>query len=330
MSAESQTPTAAYVHVPFCAHRCGYCNFTLVAGRDDLIDPYLQALELELAQLEQPRQVDTLFLGGGTPSHLPPDKLSRLLNLVLHWFPLSPTAEFSAEANPDDLDKQHAHIFGEAGVTRISLGAQSFNAAKLHLLERDHSATDIEEAVVAAREAGTEISLDLIFGLPQESLETWRNDLLMALQLAPDHISTYGLTIEKGTAFWKRRATGELVPGTESDELSMYQTGIETLTEARFEHYEVSNFAQPNRYCRHNECYWTGGSYYAAGPGAARYVDGVRESNHRSTTTYIRRLLMGKSPVADREKLGPEAAVRERIVFGLRRLVGIDIDRLRR
>ena len=169
-----------------------------------------------------------------------------------------------------------------------------------------------------------------MFGVPGQSLQTWHGDLRSAVQLEPDHVSTYGLTFEKGTTFWNRRATGQLVPVDESVELEMYVSGIERLTAAGFEHYEVSNFSRPNHRCRHNEVYWTGRSYYAVGPGAARFVGGVRETNHRSTTTYIKRMLAGQSPVAEQESLQPEAAARERIVFALRRLDGIDLDQFRR
>jgi putative oxygen-independent coproporphyrinogen III oxidase len=338
---------AAYIHVPFCRHRCGYCNFTLVAGRDDLIDAYLEALERELSGLGQPHGVDTLFFGGGTPTHLPPEQLQRLFAMVRRWFPLAPGGEFSVEANPIDLAKGSGAFGGkdcatlekeippktpdpisvlrEAGVTRVSLGAQSFNPRKLAVLERDHSPADIERAYHAARNFANWVSLDLIFGVPGESLADWKQDLQAALALEPDHISTYGLTFEKGTSFWSRLSHGELARTDEETERQMYETAIDTLTAAGYEHYEVSNFAKPGHRCRHNENYWLGSSYFAAGPGAARYMGGVRETNHRSTTTYIARVLSGQSPVAESERLSAEDAARERLVFALRRLEGIDI-----
>ncbi len=337
---------AAYIHVPFCRHRCGYCNFTLVAGRDDLIEAYLEALGRELGQLGESHEVDTLFFGGGTPTHLPPEQLQRLFGIVRRWLPLAPGGEFSVEANPIDLAKGSG-VFGgkhsgkiekeippktpdplgvlrDAEVTRISLGAQSFSPRKLALLERDHSPADIERAYRAARDFAKSVSIDLIFGVPGESLANWKQDLQAALALAPDHISTYGLTFEKGTSFWSRLSHGDLSRADEDTERQMYEAAIDTLTAAGYEHYEVSNFARPGHRCRHNENYWLGGQHFAAGPGAARFIGGVRQTNHRSTTTYISRVLSGQSPIAETEQLGREDAARERLVFALRRLEGID------
>ncbi|MEX2176273.1 MAG: radical SAM family heme chaperone HemW [Pirellulaceae bacterium] len=316
-------PRAAYIHVPFCRHRCGYCNFTLVAGRDDLIESYLEALARELALLEGPHEVDTLFFGGGTPTHLPAGQLQRLFEIVRRWFPLATGGELSIEANPLDLDEK-ASVLSRAGVTRISLGVQSFNSDKLALLERDHQAADIHLAYQLARGVAQSVSVDLIFGAPGETLDDWHRDLEAALALAPDHVSTYGLTFEKGTAFWSRLADGELAQIPEETERQMYELAIDTLTAAGYEHYEVSNFARPGHRCRHNETYWSGEQYFAAGPGAARFIVGRREINHRSTTTYINRLLAGQSPVAESETLEPEDAARERLVFSLRRIEGID------
>lgn len=317
-------PRSAYIHVPFCRHRCGYCNFTLVAGRDDLIEAYLDALERELSWLERPREVDTLFFGGGTPTHLPPSQLRRLFEVAASWFPLAAGGELTIEANPIDLDEAKTQILAAAGITRVSLGAQSFDERKLKLLERDHDARQIEHAYGLSRRFANSVSLDLIFGTPGETLADWQRDLDTALSLAPDHISAYGLTFEKGTAFWSRLARGELVRADEELERQLYETAIDTLTAAGFEHYEVSNFARPGHRCRHNENYWLGGGYYAAGPGAARFIAGRRETNHKSTTTYILRVLAGQSPVAESEQLAPEDAARERLVFALRRLAGID------
>jgi oxygen-independent coproporphyrinogen-3 oxidase len=325
-----RNPQSVYIHVPFCAHRCGYCNFTLVAGRDDLIPAYLQAIELELQRLETPREVDTIFLGGGTPSHLDAANLEMLLRIVAEWFPLRERGEFSAEANPADLDDTRTAILANAGVTRISLGAQSFDDNKLRVLERDHAARDIVGAVDLARRYHLQVSLDLIFAVPGETLAGWQQDLREAVQLEVNHISTYGLTFEQGTAFWTRRMKGELLETDESDELAMYELAIDQLESNGFEQYEISNFAQPGFRCRHNEAYWTGEQYYAAGPGAARFVDDARETNHRSTSTYIRRMLGGQSPVAEREDLTAEDHARERLIFGLRRLEGIELETFQR
>ena len=323
-------PRAAYIHVPFCGRRCGYCNFTLVAGRDDLVERYLDAMEVELSWLNQPRRVDTLFFGGGTPTHLARGPLVRLLQVATHWFPLEPGGEFSVEANPGDLDPARMELLAGRGVTRISLGAQSFNAGKLQSLEREHTAVDIVRSVELARGAGMAVSLDLIFASPGETLDVWTTDLNEALRLEPDHLSIYGLTYERGTTFWSRLHKSALVEVGEERQRAMYLAAIDRLTAAGYEHYEVSNFAREGSRCRQSEVYWAGESYYAAGPGAARYIDGRRETNHRSTTTYIKRVLAGHSPVAECESLAPEDRAREALVFGLRRLEGVDRRRFAR
>lgn len=319
----NRPPRAAYVHVPFCRHRCGYCNFTLVAGRDDLVGDYMRAIELELARLESPREIDTLYFGGGTPTHLEPKQFRELASVVLHWHPLADAYEWTVEANPADIGPLMTETLSGLGVTRLSLGGQSFRSEKLRLLERDHDAADIRHAVALARREGMQVALDLIFATPGETLDEWAADAKAAIALEPDHISTYGLTFERGAMFWGRRLRGELAEIDEGLQRDMYALAIDRLTAAGYEHYEVSNFARPGCRSRHNQVYWSGDGYFAAGPGAARYVDGVRESNHRSTTTYLKCVLSGESPVAEREELSPEARGRELLVFGLRRIDGV-------
>jgi oxygen-independent coproporphyrinogen-3 oxidase len=283
----------------------------------------LRAIDLELKRLESPREVDTLYFGGGTPTHLAPQQFRKLADVVLNWHPVAEGYEWTVEANPADVDERMVHTLDELGVTRLSLGGQSFRDAKLRLLERDHEPADIEQAVALARGAGMQVALDLIFAVPGETLAEWSAELEAALALEPDHVSTYGLAFEHGTAFWVRRLHGELAEVDEELQRDMYALAIDRLTAAGFEHYEISNFARPGCRSRHNETYWSGDGYYAAGPGAARYVDGRRESNHRSTTKYLQRVLAGQSPTAEREKLAPEAKARELLVFGLRRIEGV-------
>ncbi|TWT88634.1 Oxygen-independent coproporphyrinogen-III oxidase-like protein [Pseudobythopirellula maris] len=319
---------SAYVHVPFCRHRCGYCNFSVVAGRDDLEGDYLRAVELELGSLRQAEQVATLYFGGGTPTRLSPDGLARLCDAVAERLPLAEGGEWTVEANPADLEEGVLALLAERGVTRLSLGAQSFDAAKLQRLERDHRPEDIARCVVAAQGAGMQVSIDLIFAAPGETLDGWVADLDAATALAPDHVSSYGLTYEQGTSFWSRLRRGDLSQADEELERSMYLTAIDRLAAAGLEHYEVSNFARPGRRSRHNETYWTGREWWAFGPGAASFVGGVRRTNHRSTTTYLKRVLAGESPVAESEELTPDERARERLVFGLRRIEGVDLAEL--
>ena len=319
---------SAYLHVPFCRHRCGYCNFAVVAGREDLADDYLEAIKRELSWLQETRSVKTLYFGGGTPTQLPLPKLQELLELSKHWFPPESSSKFewTVEVNPADIPVESIQMLADAGVTRISLGAQSFDDTKLKKLERDHTAEDIRQTVDAAHEAGLAVSIDLIFAAPDETLGAWQQDLRQAIELNTSHVSTYGLTYEKGTTFWSRLHQDQLTEVEEDLQRSMYLSAIETLCQAGFEHYEVSNFAKPGQRSRHNEAYWAGQEYYAAGPGAARFLDGVRETNHRSTTTYIKRVLNNESPIAEREELTAEQLARERLVLGLRRLEGVNLE----
>lgn len=314
---------SVYIHIPFCAHHCGYCNFSVAAGRDDLIDAYLVALEREIASLSAPWEVDTIYLGGGTPNHLAPGQLNRLLDSLRTWFRLSPAGEFSMEANPERFDQQRAEIAAAHGVNRISLGAQSFNAEKLALLERSHSAAEIVSSVQLAKERAMQVSLDLIFGVQGESLANWRNDLQRGMELEPDHISTYGLTYEKGTAFWSRRLKGDLQSIDEDLDQQLYLAAVDDLEQGGWAHYEVSNHARPGRECRHNLAYWSGEDFLAFGSGAARLIHGRREVNHRSMTTYIKRVMSGQSPVAEAEELDAEDRAREFFVFSLRKIAGL-------
>lgn len=317
-------PRAAYIHVPFCRHHCGYCNFTVVAGRDDLVPAYLEAIERELSWLNTPREIDTLYFGGGTPTRLSVENFSRLVRVVRNWHPLAKGYEWTVEANPEDVTEKLIDSLAELRVTRLSIGSQSFHPPKLKLLERDHAPEAIIESVRFARGCGLDVSLDMIFAAPGESLGDWQRDLRAAIELAPHHISTYGLTFERGTTFWNRREKNELLEVDEELERQMYEWTIDELSQSGFEHYEISNFARPGKRSRHNENYWSGGGYFAAGPGAARYVAGVRETNHRSTTTYLKHVLAGESPVVERESLDPEQRARERLIFGLRRIDGVN------
>ena len=329
-------PRSAYVHVPFCKHRCGYCDFTVVEDRLDLESSFLQAIETELAGLESPRPVKTIFIGGGTPTEMSEQGIAKLLQLLDEWFPREQSGgqyEFSVEANPDGLTSEKVAILQDHGVNRLSLGAQSFNDEKLKRLDRQHSAAQVAESLKLAQENFEQVSLDLIFAAPDESLASWQSDLEAAIQSGMDHLSTYGLTFEKGTSFWSQMNHGTMHAVDESLQREMYLLAVDTLTAGdaahRFEHYEVSNFARVNALasnrCRHNEVYWTGGSWFAIGPGASRFVDGTRSTNHRSTTAYLNRVLNGDSPIAESETLDAEMIARERLVFGLRRLEGINV-----
>lgn len=210
---------AAYVHIPFCAHKCGYCDFASLAGSDHMADRYLSALEREIAMtLEQPAVVDTIFVGGGTPTRLGPGQLDRLMTILGHWFPLTPGGEWTVEANPGTLDAEKVELLAAVGVNRVSLGAQSFRPALLSVLERNHGPEEVERAVELVRPHFSRWSLDLIFGIPGSTLEDCKTDLAAALALGPSHLSCYGLVFEKGTNLWKQWQAGEVVPVDEETE----------------------------------------------------------------------------------------------------------------
>jgi oxygen-independent coproporphyrinogen-3 oxidase len=270
--------------------------------------------------------VRTLFLGGGTPTHLTAYQLERLLSVILRWLPLDAgkESEFSIECNPDTLTADKIGVLADHGVNRVSLGAQSFHADLLAVLERAHDPDEIARAVERVRRRIANVSLDLIFGVPGQTEYLWRDDLARALALQPDHLSTYGLTYEKGTPLWKRRQGGQLRALDEDAELTLYAMAIDTLEEASFEHYEISNFARPGRRCRHNETYWANEAYYGFGMGAARYVLGRRELNTRDLQRYIRQSLSGESVTWQSEELPPLDRALETLAVQLRRAEGID------
>jgi oxygen-independent coproporphyrinogen III oxidase len=316
-------PRSAYVHIPFCAHHCGYCDFAVAAGRDHLIDRYLDALSAELTTLATPQRIETLFLGGGTPTHLDPTQLDRLLTELSRWLILSPDGEFTTEANPDTLTADKINVLAAHGVNRVSLGAQSFHPHLLHMLDRAHDPDEIAGAVDRVRRRIEQVSLDLIFAVPGQTLAEWTTDLERALRLSPDHVSTYGLTYETGTPLWKRRRRGEIRMVDEDDELTLYRTAIDTLEGAGLEHYEISNFARPDRRSRHNQVYWANEAYFGFGMGAARYVNGRRELNTRDLAEYLDRALSGRPTTFQSEELPPEERACETMAVQLRRCEGI-------
>jgi oxygen-independent coproporphyrinogen-3 oxidase len=296
----------------------------VAAGQDHLIDLYVEALGQELATLGQPQPVQTLFLGGGTPTHLPAGSLARLLDAVVRWLPLADDGEFSVEANPGTLDADRMAVLAAHGINRVSLGAQSFQPHLLRVLERTHNGSDVARATTYARRQGASVSLDLIFGVPGQTLAEWQADLRQALSLEPDHLSTYGLTYEKGTRLWKQRQRGLVHPLDENSELELYAATMDTLATAGFEQYEISSFARPGRRCRHNQVYWANEAYFGFGMGAARYVRGRREVNTRDLRTYLRRVLAGEPATFQAETLEPEDRARETMALQLRRVEGIE------
>jgi oxygen-independent coproporphyrinogen-3 oxidase len=248
--------------------------------------------------------------------------------MVLGRCRLATGGEFSIEANPLDLTPERTAILKEFGVNRVSVGVQSFESRELQLLERDHSGAEARDAIRRLQHVIPNVGVDLIFGVPGQSLDDWRRNIEAAIALGPAHLSTYGLTFEKGTAFWTRREHGVLRAVPEETEREMYELAMELLPAAGYPQYELSNFARPGFECRHNQVYWDARSYYAFGPGAASYLGGVRRTNHRSTTTWIQKTIAsgGDAPVTLVEELSAEERAREAVMLGLRRAAGIDLQ----
>ena len=317
-------PRHAYVHVPFCRHRCGYCDFSLVAGRDDLIDRYFAALAVELERVREPLDLDTLYLGGGTPSHLGPDGLGRLFGLLHASLRPVAGAEVSIECNPEDVTAALAEAALACGVTRASLGAQSLDAVTLRSLDRSHAPDDVRRAVALLGDRGLAVNIDLMTAAPGQTLDAVERDLDAVLGLEPEHVSVYCLTWEKGTAFEGLRRKGALAAADEGDERAMFEAAIDRLEVAGYEHEEVSNFARPGHRCRHNEAYWDCRPWEAFGPGAARFDGRTRITNHRSPVTWMNRVLAGDDFTGDTDAMDDEAAARERLVVGLRRRAGVE------
>jgi oxygen-independent coproporphyrinogen-3 oxidase len=317
-------PSAAYVHIPFCAHHCGYCDFAVAVGKDHLRDAYLDALAKDLATLGQPQPVQTLFFGGGTPSYLTAQQLARLLAQTTRWLPLAADHEFSVEANPNSMDDEKIRILADHGVNRLSFGVQSFQSHVLRVLERDHEPADVPRALEAARRRIANVSFDLIFGVPGQTVAQWEADLHQAIALGPTHIATYGLTYEKGTRLWKQRQQGVVQALEEEHELSMYTLAMDLLDAAGFEQYEISNFARAGCRCRHNQVYWANHAHFGIGVGAASYVRGERRHNVRDTEAYIRRALAGRPVHFQTETLAPRERALETAGLQMRRAEGIE------
>jgi oxygen-independent coproporphyrinogen-3 oxidase len=288
-----------YFHIPFCTHRCAYCDFNTYANQEDSIPAYVDALckEIEFVGHNSkgrhlpPPTIHTIFFGGGTPSLLSPLQFDSIFKSIRSAFTLTSDTEISIEANPGTVTYDALRQLREIGINRISFGVQSANMEELQMLERTHNFFDVIEAVTSARKAGFDnLNLDLIYGLPEQSMVTWQSTVKRILDLHPEHISAYALTLEHGTPFGRWSSKG-LLPLPDPDlAADMYEWAGETLEANGYINYEISNWAKPNHECRHNLQYWRGLPYLAFGAGAHGYADGYRYSNALRIKTYIERL----------------------------------------
>ena len=323
-------PRHLYVHVPFCARRCSYCDFAIAVRRAVPVGEYVQALAAETALRfggtaeVEPWTLDTLYFGGGTPSRLGGEGLVAATAAVLRHASLAEGAEVTVEANPDDVDPATAAAWVAAGVNRLSLGVQTFSEAALGWMHRSHGADRAAEALVAARAAGLEnVSVDLIFALPSGVARSWERDLEAALVLEPSHVSLYGLTVEPHTPLGRWHERGEVVEADEARYEEEFLRAHDELARAGFEHYEVSNFARPGRQSRHNSSYWSGAPYAGLGPSAHEYDGECRRWNVPAYADWVRRLGAGADPVDGEERLTPANREAETVYLGLRTTDGL-------
>ena len=315
-----------YVHIPFCPQRCPYCAFTILTGHTALYDRYVEAVCTEICSwqaLAPKGPLQSVFFGGGTPSLLAPVQVQQILDTAIATFGIAPDAEITLEANPTTADAQKFHALRASGINRLSLGVQSFNDADLKILGRWHSAADAEAAYRTARLAGfTNVNLDVIFSIPGTPREHWQATVHKLLALAPEHISTYALTIEEGTRFARRQQQGRLTSVSEEDDAWAYAWVMATLTAAGYEHYEVSNFARPGCRSRHNWGYWHDADYLGVGLSAHSLLNGQRHWNRRALLAYLTAVEAGGTPCEGTERLDAVAARHERLWLQLRTCEG--------
>jgi putative oxygen-independent coproporphyrinogen III oxidase len=328
-----------YLHVPFCRVRCGYCDFNTYTApelrgvkQSDYASQAVQEVRFAGSALHEsgvpPRPASTVFLGGGTPTLLPVEDLVRMLDAVRDTWGIAEGAEVTTEANPDSVDDAYLAALAAGGFTRVSFGMQSAVPRVLATLERTHDPARIAPVVRGARAAGLEVSLDLIYGTPGETIDDWRASLEQAIAQEPDHLSAYALIVEPGTKLARQIRRGEVPEPDEDLQADMYELADRLLGEAGYEWYEVSNWARGGRRSRHNFAYWQGHDWWGVGPGAHSHVGGVRWWNVKHPAAYADRVLAGASPGAGRESLDDATREVERVLLGARIRDGLAIPTL--
>ncbi len=334
--AEEFMPTALYIHIPFCLKKCAYCDFVSAAGSTIPYDEYaagvVREMELRSELLLHPLAATTLYLGGGTPSLLPPAAISRFITTARSRYGLSPDAEVTMEANPGTVTFKTLSAFHDAGVNRLSLGIQSLDDRLLNLLGRAHTAAQAEEAYAAARAAGFDnIGLDLMHSLPGQTVLEWEESLALVVALAPEHISAYGLTLEDGTPLHRQWEEGRLMLPDDEEGALMFELTTERLTAAGYEQYEISNFALPGRRSRHNQTYWKREPYLGFGAAAHSFLNapsfGRRWQSPNDPAEYLRRVTGGELPEMESIILTRREAMAECFFLGLRTSDGVDTKR---
>ena len=316
-----------YIHIPFCRSKCDYCDFYSLAGRDDRMDQYQKALLShikETAPLAQDFPVDTIYIGGGTPSYYGAKRLKELLGVIRKLYKVEKDAEVTVECNPDSVDVKSLKILRKAGVNRLSMGMQSANACELERIHRIHTPQQVNEAATAARKAGfTNLSLDLIYGLPGQTMDSWKATVEHALSHIPQHLSCYGLKVEEGTPLAARVAQGEILPD-DDQQADLYLWTVGRLERAGYPQYEISNFAKPGFASRHNLRYWLTQPYIGFGPGAHSDFGGRRYSFVRDLDAYIQGVLQGGDIIDESEIIPKRERCGEYLMLRLRTVQGIN------
>lgn len=320
-----------YLHYPFCRHKCNYCDFYSIISLDkspDFFDALYQEIKMQAANPPfSELTYNTLYLGGGTPSLIPPTFLAPLVQRLTETFDFAKNAEISFEANPGTVLVDRVQAFKEAGFNRLTLGVQSFQDDELAFLTRIHSADEAKQAIDLARACGFDnIGIDLIFGIPGQTLDAWSFSLQEAVRILPEHISIYGLTYESGTPLWRLERGGSVKKCSENLEREMLLLGSQTLTEAGYEHYEISNFALPGYRSRHNSAYWNRSPYLGLGPAAHSFDGAMRKWNVDDLDAYMSLLKAQRPPLQNSETLSRRLQLEEIVLLGLRRIEGIDLE----
>lgn len=327
-----------YIHIPFCAKKCGYCDFTSLVGNGTQIDDYLSYLDKEFNLYKASGQIDdieTIFIGGGTPSILSADQLERLFSIIGENVDLSKLREYTMESNPGSLTRDKLELMKAGGLNRLSIGLQASQDHLLKFLERIHTYEEFLESYRLARLAGFDnINIDLMFAFQGQTLEDWRETLERVVSLEPDHISAYSLIIEEGTKFFNMYEDGSLTDYDEDEYVQMYRYTIDYLADKGYGQYEISNFAKQDKECRHNLIYWDDREYYGLGLGSSGYLGGKRYTNYKNMFNYYKKLDAGEKPIAFEETISNREKLNEYLILGLRKIEGISrtkyLDRLKK
>jgi oxygen-independent coproporphyrinogen-3 oxidase len=318
-----------YLHIPYCLHKCGYCDFNSHNINEAEMESYVRALLSEMEQAAKDARnyrVDTIFFGGGTPTTLPSLELARILKACCSNFQMLNGAEITLEANPATIPQSDLRQLRDAGFNRLSIGVQSFDPDELKRLERVHSVDEIYLTVERARQAGFDnLSLDLMFGLPEQTMKRWQDNLQKAIDLQPEHISAYNLTIEPDTVFYKQQSQGQLKMPPDDFQRELHEVTIDKLTPKEYRRYEISNYAKPGRRCRHNMNYWMNGEYLGLGAGASSFFNGDRTKNTNLPARYITQINKSKTAVESRETPSRHQRMGESVMLGLRLREGIHL-----